>query len=302
MEERLAYALQQLANAVPLAALYAALAAAYALPFGITRRADFSFGALHAFAGQVLVLAAAFGWSALYLTAPATAAFAAFLAMAYGLGAARIIGVRLVAPLARHHANTLLAASLAVMILLMEMARIGSDARGLWLPPFFNAPVALAVIGGEAVTLTQIQIVNSSLLALLAFGAHWLVAHTAFGRAWAAVRDDPEAAALCGVDAGRTLRLAHLAGCAIAVLAGILNTAWLGTMDFGASLAYGLKMVFVGAIGGVLSPGAAALGGIALAFAETAWTAFAPLIWRDIFIYGLLVIVLVAWRRIPPGV
>jgi branched-chain amino acid transport system permease protein len=65
-------------------------------------------------------------------------------------------------------------------------------------------------------------------------------------------------------------------------------------MDFGSSLVYGLKIVFIAAIGGALSPGAAALGGASLAFAETAWSAFAPLIWRDLFVFVLLIVVLCA--------
>ena len=41
----MAYLLQQLANAVPLCALYAALAFGYAIGFGVTRRADITYGA-----------------------------------------------------------------------------------------------------------------------------------------------------------------------------------------------------------------------------------------------------------------
>ena len=51
------YLLQQLANAVPLAALYAALAFGYSLAFGVTKRADITYGAMFAFAGQILLLA-----------------------------------------------------------------------------------------------------------------------------------------------------------------------------------------------------------------------------------------------------
>jgi len=45
----MAYLLQQLANAVPLAALYAALAFGYAVAFGVTKRADITYGAIFAF-------------------------------------------------------------------------------------------------------------------------------------------------------------------------------------------------------------------------------------------------------------
>jgi branched-chain amino acid transport system permease protein len=284
--------LQHLANAVPLAALYAALAAAYALPFGIHRRADFSFGALHAFAGQVFALAAAWGWAVLWLTLPASVAFGAATGLAAAAAAAMLIGGRVIAPLAAASPNTMLAATLGVLIVLMEVARIASGSHSPWLQPFLNRPVALS--GG--VSLTMIQLINAGLMVLLAVAAHALVARTRFGRAWKAVRDDPLAASLCGVDPDGTLRHAHLFGAMLAAFAGVLNTAWLGNMDFNASLVYGLKIVFIAAIGGALSPGAAALGGAGLAIAETAWGALAPLVWRDLFVFMLLVFVLAVFR------
>lgn len=290
------YALQQLANAIPLAALYGALAAAYALPFGITKRADFSFGALHAFAGQMFVLFAAYGYTTLWLTLPATLAFAATAALAYSALAAWIIGKHLVQRLAAQTPNTMLAASLGTMIVLMELARIGSDTHSNWLPPFLNARVDL--YGG--VTLTQIQLMNSLLLIAMALFAHWLCTRTRFGRSWNAVRDDAFAARLIGVDSGQVLRHSYFIGASIAAFAALLNTSYLGTMDFNSSLIYGLKIVFIAAIGGALSPGAAALGGASLAFAETAWSAFAPLIWRDLFVFVLLVGVLMFKSKPEP--
>jgi branched-chain amino acid transport system permease protein len=284
---------QQLANAVPLAALYAALAAAYALPFGLHRRADFSFGALHAFAGQMLVLMAALGWNVLWLNLPSSLAFGASAALALTVCFTWLIGRKVIQPLAEQTPNTMLAATLGVMIVLMELARITSNTRSQWLPPFLNAPVE--VLPGASLTI--IQLINTALFICLALAAHSLITRTRFGRSWKAVRDDPKAAALCGVNAQSTLRKAHLAGAALAAIAGVLNTAWLGNMDFNASLVYGLKIVFIAAIGGVLSPGAAALGGAGLAVAETVWAAFAPLIWRDVFVFVVLIFVMTMHRQ-----
>lgn len=67
----MAYFLQQIANAVPVAALYAALAFGYAIAFAVTRRADLTYGALFAFAGQIFVLFADVGWNRLWLVLPA---------------------------------------------------------------------------------------------------------------------------------------------------------------------------------------------------------------------------------------
>ena len=52
----MAYFFQQVANAVPVAALYAALAFGYSIAFAVTRRADVGYGALFAFAAQMFVL------------------------------------------------------------------------------------------------------------------------------------------------------------------------------------------------------------------------------------------------------
>ena len=90
-ESSLAYLLQQALNAAPTAALYALLAFGYCLSFGLTRRADFTAGALFAFAGQIFVFFTAFGYDAFRLIYP--------LALGIGAGcsvlhAAGILGHR----------------------------------------------------------------------------------------------------------------------------------------------------------------------------------------------------------------
>lgn len=67
----MAYLLQQLANAVPLAALYAALAFGYAVAFGVTKRADITYGAIFAFAGQILLLFTELAFNRFWLVLPA---------------------------------------------------------------------------------------------------------------------------------------------------------------------------------------------------------------------------------------
>ncbi len=83
----MAYLLQQLANAVPLAALYAALAFGYAVGFGVTRRADIAYGALYAFSGQLLLLFTDVGYTRMILVLPAALAFGAAVSFAYTMGA-----------------------------------------------------------------------------------------------------------------------------------------------------------------------------------------------------------------------
>ena len=65
------YLSQQIANALPLAALYALLAFGYAIAFAVTKRADLTYGALFAFSGQMYVLFVDVGWNRLWLVLPA---------------------------------------------------------------------------------------------------------------------------------------------------------------------------------------------------------------------------------------
>lgn len=293
----MAYFLQQLANAVPLAAIYAALAFGYALVFGLTKRTDFAFGALFAFSGQVFLLFAALGWEQLWLVLPATVALGAAMAVLYTAGAAWLHAARIVRPLVNARPNAIVAASLAVMIVLMETARIGSATRSFWFAPFFNAPVSLIAVDGYAITLTRLQLVSAAALIALVLAANTVLTRTAWGRVWRAVRDDARAAALLGVDADRVLVATYVVAALLAAVTGILATLHYGTMDYGASLIFGLKVVFIAAIGGALSPAGAALGAVAIAFGETLWSGYAPIAWRDLAIFAALIFVLNTRRR-----
>ena len=115
----MAYLLQQLANAVPLAALYAALAFGYSIAFGVTRRADITYGALFAFSGQMLLLFTDFGYSRLFLILPAALLLRrALFPWLYAMGAGLLIGRGIMMPLVRKSPNTVIVAALGMTIVL----------------------------------------------------------------------------------------------------------------------------------------------------------------------------------------
>jgi branched-chain amino acid transport system permease protein len=293
----MAYLLQQLANAVPLAALYAALAFGYCIAFGVTRRADITYGAIFAFAGQVLLIFTEVGWNRLWLVLPAALAFAAVAALVYGIGAGLVIGRTIMRPLAHASANAVLVAAIGVLLVLMELARLASASRSLWLPPFLNTPVSLWRDGAFQVTLTVIQMINTALLLAIVLAGHHILQRSRWGRAWRAVTDEPLAAKLCGVDADRVFLISYAAAALVASLCGILATGYYGTMDFGAGLMFGLKIVLIAAAGGHANPWRSAGGAAVVGFAETLWGGYGPLVWRDLVIVSLLVFWLVIGRQ-----
>lgn len=292
-----AYLLQQLLNAAPLSALYAMLAFGYSLSFALTRRADFTPGALFAFTGQVFVFFTAFGYDRLWLIYPAALAVGAVASLAYTMLASAITGDRIIRPLARIAPNTVVVASLAVMIVLMELVRIAAGSRDLWLSPFFNGRITFWQAPGFPVVLTEIQIANALAMTAIVVAAALALDRSRHGRTWRAVADDPLAASLLGVDAGRVVVVAAMTTAAFSGLSGILATAYYGSMDFGAGLMFGLKVVMIAAIGDQSSPARCAAGAALFGLVETLWGAYLPFLWRDLAMFSFLVILAVLIRQ-----
>lgn len=293
----MAYFLQQLANAVPVAALYAALAFGYSIAFAVTRRADIGYGGLFAFAAQMFVLFAGYGWNQLWLVLPAALAFGAVIALVYSVGAGFVIGRHVMRPLAFSSDNTVVVAALGVVLVLMETARLASDTRSLWLPPLLSTPVVLWNDPAFPVALTVLQLANTLAMAAIVAIGHVFLARSAWGRRWRAVSQDRLAAELCGIDAAGVYLSAYAGAALIASLTGILAVSYYGNMDFGAGLVFGVKVLFIAAIGGAGAPLLSALGGAAMGLAETLWSAYGDFLWRDLVIFSALVLLLVIFRR-----
>lgn len=287
------YFLQQVLNGLHSGALYALLAFGYALTNGVLHRTNLAYGAVFAFSGQTMILAAVYGWQVLWLTLPATVAFGIVLAFAYALLIGVVLSRNLFEPLAGRSPNTIAAATLGVLLVLSELARIAADTKDFWLPPMLAWPVVFAEQHGFKATLTVIQLIDCAIIVIVVALGGRTLARSSFGRDWRAVCDDPQAAQLCGVDTTAVFRLAVVGGGLAAALAGVLAGLYYGNISFGTGLVYGLKVLFVTAVGGYLSPVRAAAGGAAFGLAESLWAGYFPIEWRDAWMFLFLVAMLV---------
>jgi branched-chain amino acid transport system permease protein len=287
------YFLQQLLNGLHIGAIYALLAFGYAVSNGVLHRTNLAHGALFAFAGQSMILVAVFGWQVLWLTLPATIALGIAAAFFYTALTAHLLSHHLFQKLARRSPNTIVVATLGVSLVLMELGRIAAETRDFWLPPLLAGPIVFADDGGFRVTLTAMQIVNCVIAVAAITAAGAVLARSRFGREWRAVADDPAAAALCGVDTGLVFHRSILFGVMAAALAGVLAGLYFGNVSFDTGLVFGLKVLFVTAVGGYLAPAHAALGALAFGMAESLWSGYFPIAWRDAWMYLFLVALLV---------
>ncbi|RWC46893.1 branched-chain amino acid ABC transporter permease [Mesorhizobium sp.] len=287
------YFFQQVLNGLHSGALYALLAFGYVLTNGILHRTNLAYGALFAFCGHTMILTAAFGYQVLWLTLFASVALGVAAAFLYAALLSRVLSRSIFEPLADRSPNAIVVTTLGILLALSEASRIAADTHDLWLPPMLAQPIIFARGANFNATLTLIQLLDCAVVAATIGLAASAFAQSSFGRRWRAVSDDPRAAAMCGVDVRAVLRRAVLFGGLCAALAGVLAAFYYGNISFGTGLVYGLKILFVTAVGGYLSPLRAALGAAAFGMAESLWAGYFPLEWRDGWMYLFLVAMLV---------
>ena len=302
-----AYGLQQALGALPQAAIYGLLAAAYSLIYGLVGRIVFGFGEIAAIGGYGallgMTLMVQLGARAPFAGLALAAVFSIYAAGVFGMASGRLV----VAPLISGPGLPILIATTGLMMGLSEFQRLaqGNDLR--WTSPVLNAPLPLVRGGDFVATVTPIALIVSALALLAAVALLLAMRFTRFGRAWRAFADDPRTAALFGVDPRGIFLLTFAVSAALAGLAGFIITAYWGGVGYGYGLTLGLKALVAAVIGGIGSVGGGLAGGVVIGLAEALWSATMPLESRDIAIYALLSITLAlrpgglfGWRDLLP--
>jgi branched-subunit amino acid ABC-type transport system permease component len=285
------YWLQQAANATFLASVYALLATAYALLQGITNRIVLSFGDIAtagAFAAvSVSIWGLLAGREGLMVLIPAIA-----VAMAAAAVAGRLAHGLVFKPILASSGQAVTIASIGLSIVLQELLRLHSGGRDLWLPPFFGS--GLPVLDGTFPVQLGYTALSTAALSVLALaGLQLLIRRTRAGRLWRAVSENPRLAALSGVNTDAVFRWSFVGAGAFAGLAGASIAANYGGVSFIMGLVLGFKAMFAAIIGGFGTLGGAIAGGIVLALLEVGWVSLFPAAYRDAFIFGFIILVLI---------
>jgi branched-chain amino acid transport system permease protein len=288
-----AYGLEQFLVGLPRTAIYALIAAAYALVFGLVGRINLAFGEIAAIGAAAAGLGVAAFAAGGFAASLAGLAVALLLAILGGALHAAVTGEVAFGWIRAQRSQASLIATVGLSLSLMEYLRLAGGAVPHWIPALGGSPIAVARAGSFIVTLTPVSLATSAIALAAALALIILMRRSGFGRAWRAQAQDGRAAALFGIDPLRVLRGTLLIAGALAGLAGGLVAIQYGALGFADGFQLGLKALAAALLGGVGSVGGALIGGLAIGAFETLWSAYLPIDARDLALYLVLIGVIV---------
>ena len=163
-------------------------------------------------------------------------------------------------------------------------------ARDVYSNPISIQPEPLFKIGGYSVSNVDVVIIVAALLMMVVLDQ--FVRRTRFGRGIRSVAQDPESAALMGVNGTRVVQLTFLIGGLAAGVAATLYMMKIGSTRQNAGFILGVKAFTAAVMGGIGNLRGALLGGLTLGVMENWGAAVFGNEWRDVVAFILLVLVL----------
>ncbi|MGN6524414.1 MAG: branched-chain amino acid ABC transporter permease [Actinomycetes bacterium] len=276
-------------------AIYALVALGYTLVYGVLRLINFA----HSEVFMVGTFAVTWTLSALITGTPPTSPLVIVGLLAIALVAAMIgsgvtaIVVELVAyrPLRRRNAPVLI-----FLISAIGCSQAISEGFGLFQGrdlrqvPRLVAPRTVVPFLDTKITNLQIIIVVGAILMMVSLDQ--FIRRTRLGRGVRAIAQNPDAAALMGVNKDRVIMLTFFVGGLMAGGAALLYDMQFGITRFNVGFLIGLKAFTAAVLGGIGNLRGALLGGLLLGVVEN-WSS--PIIgsqWRDVVAFVFLIVVL----------
>jgi branched-chain amino acid transport system permease protein len=282
--------LQQLINGLIVGSFYSLIALGYSMVYGIIKLLNFAHGDIYMTGGFVgLVVLSAVG---MWIGNGWLAVVCALLVSMLVVGLLGIVIERFAyRPMRNAPRLSILITALATSMTLNGAALALTAGRHY----AFNVELGFAGIDVSAVrvTYTQMTLVGAS-LALMA-GLQAFISRTMYGKAMRAVSIDMAASRLMGIDVDRIIALTFFIGSALAAGGGVMAGAYYGSVHFFMGFVLGLKAFTAAVIGGIGSVPGAMLGGLLLGLLE-AFGSSLPFVgseWRDVFVFGALILLLV---------
>jgi branched-chain amino acid transport system permease protein len=276
----LAEAIQLLISGISTGAIYALAAIGFVLLWQTTGTINFAQGEFVMLPSLIMLALV------VYADIPLWVSFAITLVIS-GLLLGITFKTMVVQPMIRHGVLPLIIATIALSILMREGAKefFWNEAQP------FPMPVPYVVIHLGEVTLTSHHLFSFGVAVVLVVALQWFLARTRTGRSMQAVAQNPETAAILGIDVKRMITLTYLVNAALVTVAAILVTPiYLAKWDNGEAI--GLTAFIAAIIGGFNQVRGAIVGGILVGVLENFSAFYISTEYRTAFPLILLIVVI----------
>ena len=280
--------LQQGVNGLISGSFYALVALGYSMVYGIIKLLNFAHGDIYMTGAFVCLsvfgaLSAILpGWASIICALIAAMFFAAalgFLAQRFAyrplLGAPRL---------------SLLITAIGVSLVIYNAVMFLTNSQPLFFNSGFDNSAGVHI---GSITVTYIQMVMLGVSAFLMVALTLFIGKTKTGKAMRAIALDQDACRLMGVNVNKTIGMTFMLGSALAAIAGVMACVYYGNVQYNMGYTIGIKAFTAAVIGGIGSIPGAMLGGLLLGLLESAGTQFLGSSWKDVFAFGLLIMILI---------
>ena len=295
-------AIQQVANALSIGAIYALIALGYTMVYGIIELINFAHGDVFMMGAFFAVLFAGMGAGSipglLHLSGPVENPILLIVYMAATLAVVMPITGLLNLTIERVFYRPFrggsrlapLITAVGVSFILQNVALVlfGSGDRNS--PQIFPLSWRIDVLGASIPVLNFVILI----IALgLMFGLQTFVRRTRLGRAMRATALDQQASKLMGVDVNQTIALTFAIGGALAGAAGVVWGYNFGFVRQDLGFNAGLKSFTSAVLGGIGNITGAVLGGFVIGFVENFCASLGQTKWAEFSVFLVLTLVLI---------
>lgn len=194
-------------------------------------------------------------------------------------------------PLRRRNAPplTFLITAIGASLFLSEVAGVFTQHQSRGIQPVIAQKTVFS-IGNMNVTNLQILIIVVALAAMFALDR--FINNSRLGRGVRAVAQNPDSAALMGVNKGRVISLVFLLGGLTAGVAAVMYDLKIGTTIYDAGTILGIEAFTAAVLGGIGNLRGALLGGLLLGLLESYASSLFGTAWQHAVAFVLLVLIL----------
>ncbi|MBI5359037.1 MAG: branched-chain amino acid ABC transporter permease [Planctomycetes bacterium] len=290
---------QHIVDGTTQGAIYALIALGYTLVYGILGMINFAHGEVYMIGAYIGIISlAVFTATGMTLISLPLCVFVAFLAALFFCAAyGYTIEKTAYRPLRQAHILAPLISAIGMSTFLQNYVMLAHgkdkfDFPGIFRAAFINNTVQ---ISGARVNYLEIFIIAASLVTMLCL--HLMIRYTRIGKAMRATAQDKKMAGLVGININRVIPFTFIVGSALAAIAGVMVSMYVGATKFDDGYMAGMKAFTAAVLGGIGNITGTMLGGFILGLAESMGIWLISSDYKDAYSFILLLIVLIVRPR-----